>query len=46
MAEHKKADADKGIKENTENKQKNTYREDEAYEDNFDIRHILLAGAT
>ncbi len=36
---------DKGLKENTENKQKNTYREDEAYEDNFDIRHILLAGA-
>ncbi len=25
--------------------QKNTYREDETYEDNFDIRHLLLAGA-
>ena len=24
---------------------KNTYREDETYEDNFDIRHLLLAGA-
>ncbi|MBP5152543.1 MAG: ABC transporter ATP-binding protein, partial [Lachnospiraceae bacterium] len=31
--------------ENKENKQKNTYREDEAYEENFNIRHLLLAGA-
>ncbi len=34
--------ADKKVKEL---KQKNTYREDEAYEDNFDLRHLLLAGA-
>ena len=24
---------------------RNTYKEDEIYEENFDIRHLLLAGA-